>query len=150
MNKSVVQLLVLVIITFFVAKAFSYTIQDAKTIYREILIGNHMEWAPNLSERFDDDVNAQNSWGGVSINTAMLKFVKNKEELAMVLAHELGHWLEEDDLDQWTSEYEADRIGADLIRNIGYNVCVAKKILLRLHGGGSHPPTISRYQAIKC
>ncbi|WP_167737573.1 M48 family metalloprotease [Sphingomonas parva] len=86
----------------------------------------------------DKDVNAFVTDGRVTITTAMLDFIENDDELALILAHEMGHLIlkhppmhEGDKLlasigirsgTFWKREEAADRLGIRLLAAAGYDV----------------------------
>lgn len=100
----------------------------------------------------DESVNAHQSAHGVYLNKGMLRFVRNEDEMAMVLGHEIGHYV----LGHWTStpknEYASDVFGARLVSKAGYNRCKGVLVILRFHDGDSstHPASNKRYNRIKC
>lgn len=77
--------------------------------------------------------NASSSTQGVMITTDMMKDLKNRNQLAVVLAHELGHIHNGDVTNSWhtySMEYKADKYGAYLAQKAGFNRCNGIKWLV--------------------
>jgi predicted Zn-dependent protease len=90
---------------------------------------------------YSNQVNAFATGHSVAMTTAMLSFVRNDDELAIVLGHELAHRIlghppmrTEDGLlaafgikagDLWRREAEADRLGLRLAAAAGYDLDAA-------------------------
>lgn len=125
--------------------AMSY--EHARVVYKRVLYANGFN--PNTELQVDDDesLNAQAYWGRVHVNKGMLRRLKNDDELAMVLGHELSH------IKLWhkggnpNEELEADYLGADYAKYSGYNKCKGAKLLKRLNSRDTrtHPSGYSRY-----
>lgn len=107
----------------------------------------------------DENANAYASKQGVVINQGMLNFLDNKDQLALILAHELGHMAVGDqNKPEWVrtyqSEYNADQYGANLAVMAGYNRCRGVqwfKKSMRLWGDDTsrdHPMDSLRYGRI--
>ncbi len=80
-------------------------------------------------------VNAWTSFRSVTITSEMIKRFKNKDEVSMVLGHELGHWHNKDYLlnrhidknMHYKIEYRADMFGAKITEEAKYNRCRGAK-----------------------
>ncbi len=80
----------------------------------------------------DPQVNAWIDTENMTITTGMLAFVKNQDELAAVIGHEMGHYiLQHFELktgDSRLHEANADKFGIYLMLRAGYDVCNAKGV----------------------
>jgi len=125
--------------------------QYAQQIYNRIAQANGFS-VPPLRLEYNQDVNAHAGWGAVYLNSGMLKYVRNDDELALVLGHELGHYK----LGHWRStpanEYAADQQGAYYMSKAGYKICRGAQALRRFHSPASstHPDSNSRYHRLGC
>ena len=113
-------------------------------IYNRIISGAHIKHAPIISVEFGD-VNAYYDGKRIVIYTGLLKFVRNEEELALVIAHELAHV-------KWHTETRADEYGALYLIAAGYNYCKAAQLFKRFGDGDPpiHPSGADRYKAMRC
>ena len=111
---------------------------------------------------WSNEVNARATRSSVRISDGMMRFVRNDEELAFVLAHELAHVT----LGHFGSdvaytgrtmlEYEADEEAVKLLHNAGFDVSRAPGILKRLahkyrghdRYATSHPSFDERWQRV--
>jgi beta-barrel assembly-enhancing protease len=130
----------------------STTFGDAQAVYNQLVKANHIYNAPYLSLSASGSINAHNGFFGIVINQGMLDFLKNNNELAVVLGHELAHFTQHDHGSNYAVEYRADRIGAIYAGNAGYNRCEGVKLLLRFPHVRSkdHPYNNDRYDRVKC
>ena len=76
-------------------------------------------------------VNAYASNDGIYLTYGMLMSVRNVDELALVIGHEMahelaGHVTEVRDLAQQQMEAQADQLGVFLMMRAGYNICNGK------------------------
>ena len=114
-------------------------------------------------------VNAFATENEVIVTKGMLEFVNNDDELAMVLGHEISHFILkhvfqpnlpgmgpiENMMWDLQKEENADKLGAFLALQAGYDVCNGRQVWLRLHNAGdalentSHPHHIFRYVNLK-
>ncbi len=79
-------------------------------------------------------INAWVSPDSLTVTTGMLNFVKNKDELAAVVGHEMGHVMLQHfqlDGDSRLHEANADKYGIFLMLRAGYNVCNAEGVWQR-------------------
>jgi predicted Zn-dependent protease len=67
--------------------------------------------------------------------------ITNKDELALVLGHELAHYKLGHHGSNHRNEYAADALGYQYAAKAGYNVCRGKNIFKKFRKGGSatHP-----------
>lgn len=135
-----------------IKKKINFT--NAVRIYQKIIIANNIMDAPKLYRDTDMSVNAmtdESDVGGIYLNDGiMLNYIHNDDELAMVLAHELGHWAHRGREVQYQQEYDADKFGAKAMDIAGYNHCRGAMVLWRFghHDSWSHPPGDYRWLAV--
>lgn len=106
----------------------------------------HVQLLP--SNRFEARANERM----ISISTAAVELAAIDDELAFLLAHELGHVARDGDRD----EYEADRLGARIVAGAGFDPRAAPAILVRMaraRGQGmrldlNHPSLNGRLSAL--
>lgn len=144
MYKSIVLTLGLLISV----NTYAMTFEHARDIYKHILKANHIVFAPPLLLDKSLENNAYNTGFTISINQGMLNYVRNDDEMALVLGHELGH-SKDGDID---NELTADSYGATVIIRAGYNKCIGAQALARLHdvGDSVHPPSTYRVKHLGC
>lgn len=134
----------------------SVTFTQAKHVFSRLQSVNHTSYKL-IYDKEVDNLNAYASKQGVIINQGMLDFLENKDQLAIILAHELGHMARGDQnrwLGSYQQEYHADQYGANLAVKAGYNRCKGVqwfKKSMRLWGDDtsrSHPMDSLRYGRI--
>jgi hypothetical protein len=130
---------------------------EARQVFGQLynISGQHSKLHYNASL----EINAWNSSKGqgyeVVITKGMLSTLRNKDELAMVLGHELGHKA----LHHWRpkfhprQEMDADDVGYYYCKKLGYKRCVgALKALQQKLGNrsndGIHPPWDVRIKGV--
>ncbi len=89
-------------------------------------------------------INAWISEGGLVITTGIIKFVKNKDQLAAIIGHEMGHYMlghlrNELTDDSRMHEANCDKIGIELMLRAGYNPCEAREVWLSFDEWGGDP-----------
>lgn len=94
--------------------------------------------APDIIEPLQildsDEVNAWTDGKNITITTGLMKHIENNDELALVLAHEMGHVLNGDvtrgdqPMDPRVIEANADKMGAFIMMRAGFDVCKGKQI----------------------
>jgi len=149
------KLLCLIILTLSSVTYAKTTFKQAQEVFKELnkLTGQH------LILKYSSDLNS-NAWAsitGITINRGMLNDCRNKSDLAMVLGHEMGHWLMKD---PWSiraymyMEIRADRIGYGLCQQLKYgsNQCKSFFIMMYYKYGNEsdevHPTWLNRLQMI--
>lgn len=121
----------------------SFSSADVQRIYTRIVVSTATQNAPPISVE-KGDVNAYYDGRHIAVYTGMLQFVRNEDELALVIGHELAHI-------KWRSETKADEVGANYIAIAGYNRCKGALMLKRLGKGDSvHPSGTIRYKHLGC
>lgn len=104
-------------------------------------------------------INAQADGSYVQINSAMLDFAANDDELAVIVGHELAHNILRHialKTPSKTAEYQADRLGVWLMARAGYDVDAVVPFWTRLEkrtsagilADGSHPSLKKRLAAV--
>ena len=108
---------------------------------------------------FSEDINGHTDGETVFITSALMRAVPDDTNLALVIAHEMGHVIA-DHVKQpptQTLELEADRMALVLMARAGYDIETAVgfwKNAVHPHDGGdanesSHPTTRARFQNFK-
>ena len=102
-----------------------------------------------------------NAWiereGLVKITRGMVNFIEDEDELAAVVAHEMGHLMAKHKGAQTPEkEMEADRIGLELMEKAGYDPNAAVKFWTRYYehigwweGDGTHQEPHERIETLK-
>ncbi len=121
------------------------TSKKVQRIYNRIVAGSHIEHAPPIFVETNSKVNAYYDGTNIVIFTGILNFVRNEEELALVIAHELAHV-------KWHTETRADEYGAKYLIAAGYNYCKGAQLFKRFGDGDPpiHPSGANRYKAMRC
>lgn len=122
----------------------SFSDAEVHQIYNNLLkfTGIPSSLMPTLVIVNSDEINAYAdtvNWE-IGINSGMLKFCDTKDEVASVLAHEIGHIMMEhsalnpknDDSQQAMLEGNADKYGIYLLLRAGYDACQAKNLWIKL------------------
>lgn len=131
--------------------SYAMSFKHVQQIYIRIALANGFNVPPIFLE-YNSNVNAHATWGGVYINSGMLSYVQNDDEMALVLGHELGHYK----LGHWRStpknEYAADYQGSIYMARAGYRICRGAQALRRFHSPDSdtHPASEKRYHKLGC
>jgi len=134
--------------------SFATTFKKAQEIYYRIVIANNIGNAPVLVYDPNESVNAMTiideGEGVIIVYKGLLDEVKNDDELALVLGHELGHWLHRGTQKPYYAEYDSDRWGAYAMDQAGYNHCTGANLLWRFGNtsSGTHPAGSDRFLAI--
>ena len=82
-----------------------------------------------------DEINAWTDGQNITITKGLLRVLKNEDELAVILGHEMGHVLAGDTsrngqtIDPRYLEANADKIGAYLMLRAGFDVCRGKEVM---------------------
>jgi len=107
----------------------------------------------------DDKINAYATYYTIVVLKGLGDVVKNDDELALVIGHELshitmGHVLKQSEGEE-SREHESlsDKMGSFYMMKAGYNVCKGRGFFLNLQkvgvkGGNSHPNTMWRYNQL--
>ena len=148
MTKIVIGILLCVVI----GHAFAMSPKETEQIYRKIVSANRISIAPRLVISNSQEVNASSAGLRITVNRGMLGFVKNQDEMALVLGHELAHYKLGHSHSTPSNEYAADSLGAVMENRAGYNSCNGAAVIYRFHSHDSstHPDSDSRYSKLKC
>ena len=108
----------------------------------------------------NNTINARANFYTIQVLNGLGEVVKNDDELALVIGHELshitmGHVRKKSESAEESREREAlsDKLGSFYMTKAGYNVCKGRRFLLNLQtvgnkGGPSHPDTMWRYNQL--
>lgn len=130
-------------------------IEDTKNIY--IQVSNQLgEPAPELIiEQMDVDNAYYDSYTNtITLYTGLIER-HNKDEIALVIGHELSHYALHHDESTPINEMLADKLGAFLAMKAGYNMCNGRMIYLNWakesgdHLDDDHPSHLYRYTQLK-
>ncbi len=117
-------------------------ISDAQVfeIYRQIVAasGQTQDALPLRIEN-NPEVNAYNDGHQVGIYRGLIASAKNKDEIALILGHEVAHGMLQhlgklntpDAYETSVMEGNADKYGAFLAMKAGYDVCVGREVFYR-------------------
>lgn len=128
------------------------TFKDAQEVYNRLIKANGFSFAPRLTLDMNPHPNASASITKITITSGMLMFVRNSNELALILGHELGHFTRIDLSSSPSYEFAADKLGAVYADVAGYNHCTGVAVLKRFNDRASktHPDSDERYNRLKC
>lgn len=145
--------LVVILLLLFSSQIYSQVSKDQliKT-YIKLIQANKLKDPPNLIIDPDLDDNAYSYKDIVAVTQGMLLMLKNNDELARVLGHELGHHYLHHNGSNKANEYAADYQASKYMIKAHYNVCKGAKMFLRRKsdGGLDHPSDVDRYHALGC
>lgn len=79
----------------------------------------------------------------IVVTTELLSLVKNEDELAGVIGHEMAHAI-------YTSELEADILGLKYAQKAGYSYCRAAQFMKGFAEDSKHPSGSVRYKNSGC
>lgn len=141
------------------------TPNEVREIYQQVLIqtGQSQDALPLVIDN-NDSINAYNDGQSVHVFTGIIKFVNNKDELALVLGHEIAHGMlrhvyypefQTNELEISVAEANADKLGAVYMMKAGYDICKAREMWKRMsvmaggdYQGGNHPTYSYRYREL--
>lgn len=130
--------------------------EEAQQIYARIIKVNHIKDAPTLLLLNVDFINAYSLPTSTTITNGLLK-AGTKDEIALVLGHELSHFKFKHWYNPWmdseahkVAEADADVEGADMMKEAGYNLCKGIHFfkVIPKSGGTSHPDSDWRYNRL--
>lgn len=131
------------------------SLKDVEVVYHRLCVANN--GCPNLRIIRSREINSMATKGEIIIFTGMLKFLDNRDQLALVLGHELGHVHNGDPHNFWHTfnmEYHADQYGAYLASKAKFNRCKGVKYFnktMKYFGDGTsvgHPMNSLRLQRV--
>ncbi len=106
------------------------------------------------------EVNAWTDGSSIVVTTALLDFLENENELALIIAHEMSHDILAQTTDgtiqnQPRMEENADRLGSFLMMQAGYDLCSGREFMQRFYdtygeppASDIHPPWVTRYKLV--
>lgn len=121
-------------------------------IYNRLVRANGFASAPKLVIINSNQVQAANTGSKILLYKGMLRAVRNDDELAAVLGHELAHGKLGHRGSTHRNEYAADSLGMVYMSRAGFNRCRGAKILLKLNKATTktHPAAKDRYSKVSC
>lgn len=131
--------------------SWAVSFSEAEKIYHNILAQNGIRIGPKLIFSNSNEVNASASVLWITVNKGMLN-ITNRNEIALVLGHELAHWKLGHGGSSHTNEYAADRLGFYYASKAGYNACSGIKVFNKFKQSESstHPHPQKRKQKFNC
>lgn len=132
--------------------SYAMSFGQAQVIYQKLVAANGISIYPGLYLDPDSAPNASSSPMRIDVTAGMLRFVRNADELALVLGHELGHYTLHHTGSTPSREFAADRLGAQYEDRAGYNHCRGVQVLYRFHdkADSTHPDSDDRYSRLRC
>lgn len=155
----------------FVSPSFAQPVVSDQTVisvYDKIVAANHLRRMPIVIVEARKDVcnpneaNAANSGKQIYVCRGLLNStgnlpVRNEQELALILAHELAHSSPDVyRLPRKQVELGADKKGAEYASNAGFNICMGAQWIKRSGSGDDpsasdyHPSGEIRYRNLGC
>jgi len=136
----------------FCSSANAYvSFSELDEIYLDIVNKNGYIFYPELILNTNGVMNAAGVGPYIIIFSGVIPFLRNKDEAAVLLGHELAHSKLGHLASTPHNEYEADRYGAAYAKKAGYNPCEGVKMFLRFGAGSeTHPSGVSRYKQLRC
>lgn len=125
------------------------TIQQVGQIYQKVVKKNKINNPPQLVYSVKSDMIARYVPPRTIVFNGMLKLVTS-DEVAVILSHELTHWMVEVNDTKWSNEQFADQQGTYLANRAGFNGCKGKIVFGLFREDEEHPPGYQRVNNIKC
>ena len=131
--------------------SFAISFAEARVVYQRLTASNHLEALP-LILRQDGEINADTNGIIINVNSGLLRAVKNQDEMALVLGHELAHAALHHQGSTPTRELAADRLGAKYSAHAGYSICKGAQLFKRFNSPASstHPASAERVRRLGC
>lgn len=130
--------------------SYSLTAQDVGEIYQQLVDKGDIQNAPTINITSSDSVTAgYRSFDNSIMVTKGSVSIMNRNEMAFVLLHELGHFTMQTG-GTWDSEMDADQWASIKGRKMGFNMCKGVKILKIFQQDTEHPAGAMRYNTVKC
>ncbi len=141
-----------VFLLLFSMNSYAMSFGQAQVIYQKLVAANGISIYPGLYLDPDSSPNASSTPMRIEVTAGMLRFVHNADELALVLGHELGHYVLHHTSSTPSREFAADRLGAQFEDRAGYNHCSGAQVLYRFHdeADSTHPASDERYARLRC
>lgn len=135
----------------FSANSAILTCSDARNVFNKLINKGGYKVRPYFAciKSTEHDANYDFSTNTIVITTARLGYLMNKDELAITIGHELGHYsLQTGNSKQ--SESDADQFGVNLSNKAGYNSCKGAELLNYFLEDEEHAAGPERYKRVKC
>ncbi len=101
-------------------------------VYERLARNSGEQGLPPLTILDTPEINAWTDGVNITITTGILSVMENENELALVLGHEMAHYINHDtlhdDLDSRQVEAHADKLGAFIMMRAGFDVCKGKEM----------------------
>ncbi len=109
-----------------------FTNAQVISVYERLAANSGEQGLPPLTIADNADINAWTDGKNITITTGILAVMENEDELALVLGHEMAHYINHDmlheDLDSRSVEAHADKLGAFIMMRAGFDVCKGKEM----------------------
>jgi predicted Zn-dependent protease len=131
--------------------SYAMSFQHAQKVYSRLEQANGFRFPPLILDS-SQDINAREGLGVVYVNIGLLKYVKNDDEIALILGHEVGHYALHHRGSTPAHEYAADSQGAYYMHRAGYDICKGAQSIRRFHdpADSTHPASEDRYHKLGC
>lgn len=141
------------------AEQISSKYDNVLIVYNNLLLHLGQQEAPPLHIVKSDQINAWTDGTTVAITTGLIDATHNDDEIAMILAHELSHFVmlhaTNMVVEPVNAEAQADKMGAFIMLRSGYDVCKGRetfKILQKIEADcalcTTHPGDAYRYHEL--
>ncbi len=136
--------------------------EHIKQIYYKIVkVTGQANLLPPFKVVQSQEVNAYATEGVIVVYSGLADFVKNDDEMALILAHEVAHVIlrhmstpEEDTDETRKKEADADKYGAILMMQAGYDLCKGREFWRHMASNSGdrliqdHPDYAYRYSQL--
>ncbi len=132
------------------------SIMSTYAIYNKLVSANHIKNPPKLVLVQTEEANAYSTYREIGMYTGMMTYLHNDDEMANILGHELGHFIlkhyNKKEGSKPPYEFDADEMGAKLMRNAGFDVCKGAHFMKKRNEPWSvtHPSDEARYKSLGC
>ena len=110
--------------------------------------GTEAPCLPSFTVRSGGSVNGWSEHGRIAFSRAALERL-TPDEFALLAGHEIAHWYLGHKGSNRVDELAADRLGAQLACQAGYNPVAGVGLFRYLHAGSDHPPRAVRVAAVE-
>lgn len=143
--------LLTIILILVASTSHAMSLKQAQGVYYKLAKVNRIN-APPLVIWNDPSDNAKSGRNATYVTPGMLSFARNNDEIAIILGHELSHFVNRDNGSTPSREYRADQQGVVMAHRAGYNVCSGVAIVKRFNDKASktHPSSLDRWNKLKC
>lgn len=131
--------------------SFAISFSSAQQVYQKLLAANHLEALPLILVS-DSEINAETDGLDIYVYSGLLRNIKNQDEIALVLGHEMAHNTLHNSGSSPPRELAADKLGAQYAASAGYNVCKGAQLFKKFNSAPSrtHPGSKERIQKLGC